>query len=97
MNAGLSEQELSDLERNHGGGVGGRPEDGTPITTDCTLRGDKTRTVKCPTCSGKSWNAIIFSCEVHGECTLFSKKIDDVVQCPCPDQVIPRDLTVDLM
>ena len=45
---------------------------------DCILRGDKTRTVQCITCSGIKM-VDVFSCEVHGECRL---EIGDDTQAP---------------
>jgi hypothetical protein len=39
-----------------------------PLT--CTHRGEVARLVKCPTCNNATFDLPIYSCAVHGECTL---------------------------
>lgn len=69
-----------DLRERFGGG-----DRGIVASTDCIHRGATIRKHKCESCGG-GWSAPIKTCSIHGECTLFSKSIEGVMQCPCPDQ-----------
>ena len=82
-NAGVDLEETR--KKYKGGSVGG-----PAYTTNCTHRGTDHRLQKCPSCKG-SVNAKVHPCTVHGECTLFSKPIEGVMRCPCPDQEVPKE------
>lgn len=49
-------------------------------STLCIYRGDEVRRVFCPTCCGGGVQVKVFSCEIHGECTI-GKQIGDVKCC----------------
>ena len=54
--------------------------------TDCKHRGDELRREQCSSCSGFV-QVKVFSCAIHGECTV-TKQINSIKTCStCPDKV----------
>lgn len=70
-------------------GYGVLPTPPQPPSTECVRRGKSLRVVECPSCGG-SVKAKTFVCDLHGECTLFSKPIPGVKACGgCADRASP--------
>lgn len=49
------------------------------VTQPCVHRGDELRTTECTSCSGRVFLKV-FSCEIHGECTL-QRRVGDLAVC----------------
>lgn len=61
------------------------------VDLSCVHRGEQTREVLCPTCSGHV-TAKVFGCALFTECTLFNKPLPGVKSCRgCAEREPPSD------